>query len=237
YKVASPVLSTAVYDEAAATNDSSTVFLAGDLATYVNNEFVGRGVMPSVASGQTFNVGLGIDSSLRAHRVLVEKTETMQGGNRVVDFTYRLSVENFGTKPATVRLLDRLPTAKEEQIRVTMAPVSKDGRELSKDSVYEQTDKKKGILRWDVEVPPQAVDTKALAIEYQFKLEYDKGMSISSPAPIPPAASPSGGQNGGFGGGAGGAGGFGGGGGGRGAAGRGGSGGAGGAGGGAAPGR
>jgi len=182
YKIASPVLASYVYDEASVTNDSTTVFLAGDVATYVNNEFVGRGVMPSVPVGQNFKLGLGVDSSLRARRDLVEKTETTQGGNRVVDFAYRLSVENFGSRPATVRLLDRLPTAKEAEIRVTLAQAAT-GKELSKDQLYQETDRKKGILRWDVEVPAQAVDVKALSLEYQFKLEYDRQMSISTPAP------------------------------------------------------
>ena len=76
------------------------------MATYVNNEFVGRGVMPSVAVGQRFSVGLGIDSSLRARGDLMEKTETMRGGNRVVDFTYRLTIENFGLVGGT-KTLDR----------------------------------------------------------------------------------------------------------------------------------
>lgn len=193
YKVASPVLASYVYDEASVTNDSATVFLSGDVATYVNNEFVGRAAMPSVAIGQTFNVGLGIDSALRVRRELVEKTETQQGGNRVVDFTYRLTLENFGAKPATVRLLDRLPTTKETEIRAT---ILSPGKELSKDPIYDQTDKKKGILRWDLEVPAQAVDVKALAMEYQFRLEYDRLMSITAPAAAPGGAG-RGGQGGG----------------------------------------
>jgi hypothetical protein len=212
YKVASPVLSTYVYDEATTTNTSDTVFLWGDVNTYINNEFVGRGVMPSVAIGQRFNVGLGIDSSLRTRRELVEKTENTQGGNRVVEFTYRLTVENFGSKDASVHLQDRLPTAKEAEIRVTMAPRdSKDPKqpELSKDSIYEQTDHKKGILRWDLKVPAKAVDDKAVVVEYSFKLEYAASATIATPTPIP-AANPA--NPGGMGGGRGGAGGFGGGG-------------------------
>jgi len=209
YKVASPVLSTFVYDEASAVNDSSTVLLDGEVLTYVNNEFVGRGVMPSVAAGQRFSVGFGIDSSLRAQRVLAEKTESTQVANRVVEFTYRLSVENFGVSPVTVRLLDRLPTAQESEIRVTMSPMP-DGQKLSTDPAYELTDKKKGILRWDVDVPGQAVDGGAKSVEYQFKLEYANNVSIGTPVPQPAANPNGGGGRGGFGGGGGGFGGAGG---------------------------
>ena len=104
YKVAQPVLNDYVYDEALAVNDSPYVLLYGDLQTYVANQFVGRGVLPSTSIGQSLEVGLGIDSSLRAHRVLVEKTEGISGGNRVADFTYRLLIENFGNAPAKVQL-------------------------------------------------------------------------------------------------------------------------------------
>ena len=53
------------------------------------------------------------------------------------------------------------------------------GQELSKDPTYQQSQRKKGILRWDVEVPGQSTGHKAMAIEHQFKLEYEKQMSIA----------------------------------------------------------
>ena len=68
YKVAQPVLNDYVYDEAVALNESPYVLLYGDLQTYVNNQFVGRGLIYSTAKGQTLEMGLGIDTSLRAHR-------------------------------------------------------------------------------------------------------------------------------------------------------------------------
>ena len=50
---------------------------------------------------------------------------------------------------------------------------------LSDDSMYRQLDHKKGILRWDVQVPPAATQISAAAIEYTLRLEYDKQMSIT----------------------------------------------------------
>jgi len=175
YKIGIPVLTNYVYDEAAITNDGKLVLLAGPVMSYISGQFVGRSQIPTVAVGESFTVGFGIDSSLRVNRELLEKTEAVQGGNRVLNFTYRLSLENFGTMPAAVRLLDRLPTAKEQEIKVTLAPGAP---ELSKDPAYQPKDRKKGILRWDVEVPAQAIGPKAFTLDYQFKAEYDKQMSI-----------------------------------------------------------
>ncbi|HEV2968658.1 MAG TPA: DUF4139 domain-containing protein, partial [Pirellulales bacterium] len=177
YRVAIPVLTSAIYEEADVMNSSKLVLLAGPVSTYVDGQFVGHGDMPTVSIGETFTVGLGIDSSLRSHRELAKKNESIQGGNRVVDFTYQLSVENFGAEAAQVRLMDRLPTAKETEVKLALvAP----GQPLSDDARYEQQDRKKGMLRWDVKVPPQAIAAKAFTLDYQMQMEYDKQLSIAS---------------------------------------------------------
>lgn len=176
YKVAIPVLTNYVYDEAEITNDSKQVLLAGPMMTYVGGQFVGHSAVPTVAVGQTFTVGFGIDSSMRAGRELVDKTETVQGGNRLLNFTYRLNIENFGSAPAKVRLMERMPTAKETEVKVTLVST---GSELSKEEAYQQTERKKGILRWDVEVPAQARGTKAFTMDYRLGVEFDKQMSIA----------------------------------------------------------
>jgi hypothetical protein len=175
YHLATPVLTSFVYEEARLTNTSDRVFLAGPVATFVGGQFVGRGEIPTVTVGESFCVGLGNDSSLRAERELVNKEERVQGGNRVVDFTYELSLENFGDKPAEVRLLDRLPTVGENDIKVTLV---KSDEKVSGDDLYEKTDHKDGILRWDVEAPAQAVGPKAKVLRYTMQIEYDKQLSI-----------------------------------------------------------
>jgi hypothetical protein len=177
YKVAEPVLTSYVYDEASVVNDGKTVLLAGPVSTYVSGQFVGHGDVPTVAIGESFTIGLGIDSSLRAHRELLKKNESIQGGNRLVDFTYQLALENFGSEPSSVRLLDRMPNAKENEVKLTLV---EPGKELSTDTRYEQQDRKKGLLRWDVKVPAQSIGPKMFTLDYQMQMEYDKQLSIAS---------------------------------------------------------
>jgi len=177
YRLAIPVLTSAVYDQADVVNSSKMVLLAGPVSTYVDGQFVGRGDVPTVSIGETFTIGLGIDSSLRARRELAKKTESIQGGNRVVDFTYQLSIENFGAEASAVRLMDRLPTAKETEVKLALVSP---GQPLSKDPRFEQQERKKGMLRWDVNVPAQAIGTSAFTLDYQMQMEYDKQLSIAS---------------------------------------------------------
>jgi uncharacterized protein (TIGR02231 family) len=174
-RLASPVLTSFVYEEARLTNSSDHVFLAGPVATFLGGQFVGRGALSTITVGESFTVGLGIDESLRAERELVKKDERIQGGNRVVDFTYELSLENFGIEPVKVRLLDRLPTVGQDDVKVTL--VISDAT-VSDDATYQMTDRKDGILRWDVEVPAQAVGPKQKVLRYTMQIEYDKQLSI-----------------------------------------------------------
>lgn len=176
YRVATPVLTPHVYEEAAAKNAGAKPLLAGPISTYLAGEFVGHGALPTVTSGEPFTVGLGIDPSLRAARELVERKQEIQGGNRIVTITYRLALENFGAKPANVRLLDRLPTADESKIKVTLID---EGESMTKDPAFEES-RKKGLLRWDMKLDGGAIGREATAVEYTFQLEYEKGMTVAT---------------------------------------------------------
>jgi hypothetical protein len=175
YKIASPALTTNVYDEALATNSSSLVLLSGPVAAYSAGRFVGSADLPTVAIGESFTLGFGIDAALKAGRELVERAETIQGGNRVVDLTYRLTLENFGSTAAP-RLMDRIPKVKDSEIKLTLTSHS---TPLSEDDAAIQAQKKTGLARWDVTVPPQAFGNKALAVEYTIRLEHDKQMTVA----------------------------------------------------------
>lgn len=176
YKVAVPVLTNFVYEEANIVNSGKLVLLAGPASAFVSGQFVGHGEIPTVSAGEKFTLGFGIDTSLRASRELVSRNETVQGGNRVVTFVYRLALENFEAKPAHVRLVDRLPNGEQSQVKVTLAA---SGPDLSKDEAYLAAERKKGILRYDLQVPGEAIDAKATSIEYSFQVEYDKQMVIA----------------------------------------------------------
>jgi len=176
YRVAMPVLTSYVYEEAGLTNTSPLALLAGPVSTYVDGRFVGHAEIPTVTIGERFAVGLGVDSSLRATRELVDRTESVQGGNRVAEFKYRLSIENFAAAPIFVRIMDRLPVGKESEVKFTLLSSS---IEETKEPLYQQVQRKKGILRWEIEVAPQATGMNAQTLDYTFQVEYDKGMMIA----------------------------------------------------------
>lgn len=174
YKVATPVLTSYVYDEASLANESRLVLLAGPVTTYVGGEFVGQSALPTVAAGERFTIGFGIDASLRASRELIDKKESTQGGNRIVEFTYRLAVENFGDQPKAIRVLDRIPVARGNELKVTLVNAS-DGNPGVTQS---DAERKEGIVRAALSCKPASGGDAAAGVQYQFRLEYDKQMSI-----------------------------------------------------------
>jgi hypothetical protein len=176
HKAATPTLTQYIYNDASIVNTSDMVLLAGPTSSYVGGEFVGSSGIPTIAAGESFRAGFGIDTSLRSSKELVERTESTQGGNRIIEFTYRLSVENFGKAAAAVRLLDRVPNPKDPGIKLTLVAQTPS---LSDDKDYVETDRKQNLLRWDVSVPAGATGTKALQVEYKFRLEFDKQMMVT----------------------------------------------------------
>jgi hypothetical protein len=165
YRVATPVLTSYVYQEAKLSNSSDVVLLAGPAATFLGDRFVGRGSIPQATIGESFTVGLGIDESLRASRKLAEKSDRVQGGNRIAEFDYELVLENFGDDATEVRVRDRLPKSEGETIKVTL---------VESDPKAKEAGEKDGLLEWRVEVPAEGKKTVA----YTMSIEHDKNLQI-----------------------------------------------------------
>ena len=179
YHVATPVLTSYVYREAELANDSQTDLLAGPITVYLDDRFVGRGEIPTVARGQEFVVGFGADSQLRTRRELVDKTNGFNGGNRETKVRYRLLVENYKETETEIRLLDRIPvTSDTDNLRVTLLPTE---IKLSTDESYARVERTKGILRWDTKVAPRATGASAHEIEYGFTMEHSRNYVVSLP--------------------------------------------------------
>ena len=173
YRLAQPVLTNYVYREAKLTNSTGMVLLSGPAATFMEDRFVGRGVIPSVAVGQSFTVGLGIDESLNVSRELADRTEKLQGANRIVTYKYDLQIENYGDKEVDVRLMDRIPTGNINEVKIALADTSHD---LSENEDYLREQRGKGILRWDLAIPAGASGKEQVSVEYSVQMEHDKNL-------------------------------------------------------------
>ncbi len=176
YYKAVPVLTSHVYRLADLVNKSEYVLLPGEATMYVGSDFVGRMNLPLVATGERYTVGFGVDPQLQVGRQLVKKSRSLQGGNQVHTYEYRITVGSYKTSAVKVQVWDRLPKAEAEAVAVTLVDPSP---KLSDDPVYLHRERPENLLRWDVNVEPGQTGEKAAAVAYQFKLEYARDVAIA----------------------------------------------------------
>jgi uncharacterized protein (TIGR02231 family) len=173
YAKAVPVLTPRVYRLARLTNKSDFVLLPGEATVYVGSDFVGRMRLPLVAAGEPFIAGFGADPQLQVSRRLVRKSRSIQGGNQIFDYEFRLGLRNYRPGPVKVQLWDRLPKPQGEAIAVNLVKTSS---ALSTDPPYERTARTDNLLRWDLEVPQGTVGDKTMCLNYEFRLEYARDL-------------------------------------------------------------
>ncbi|HIJ52005.1 MAG TPA: mucoidy inhibitor MuiA family protein [Planctomycetes bacterium] len=173
--IATPLLTDYVYLQAELLNDSDTILLPGQASVFRNGEFVGNSQLPLVTIGEKLTAGFGIDSQVQVAHELEDKKSRVQGGNRIDTYHYRIALSNYKNTGVELQLLDRLPYTEDTSVKIELV---KTEPELSKDSEYLRTARKKGILRWDLNVPPNTVDEDATVVQYSFTMEYDKNMQI-----------------------------------------------------------
>jgi len=172
-----PVLSPHVYRQANLVNKSTYVLLPGEATMYHGKDFVGRMNLSLVAIGEQFTVGFGAEPQLQVHRQMMDKNRTMQGGNQVLKYEYRILVSSFKAEKVKLQLWDRLPQAENETMNITLI---KSAPEVSKDALYLREERPGNLLRWDLDVEPDTNGEKAQTVKYEFKLELDKQMTIGS---------------------------------------------------------
>jgi hypothetical protein len=172
-----PILSPHVYRLADLVNKSEYVLLPGDATMYIGSDFVGQMNMPLVAIGEKFTAGFGVDPQLQVLRQMIGKERATNGGNQSLRYEYRILISSYKAEKVKMQVWERLPYAENDTVGISLLKTSP---ELSNDDLYKQQQRPSNLLRWDVDVDPNTSGTKALAIIYEFKLELDRQMTISS---------------------------------------------------------
>ena len=166
-----PVLTPHVYRLASMTNGSQRVILPGPAMMYLDGDFVGRGDLPLVASGERFTAGLGVDPQVRAERILVDRSTTVQGGNQILTLKYAIRLRSYKDEPVRMQVWDRLPQDQPGALSVDLVDPS---HPLSDAADYLQQEKPRGLLRWDVEVPVG----EELEIRFTYTIAFDRKYQI-----------------------------------------------------------
>ncbi len=86
-------------------------------------------------------------------------------------------MSSYKPEPVKLQVWDRLPRAENETAGVNLVKTTP---EISTDSLYLREQRPHNLLRWDLTAEPNMNGEKALAIQYEFKLELDRQMLIGN---------------------------------------------------------
>ena len=90
-------------------------------------------------------------------------------------------IENYKDAALPVRVYDRLPhSERDAEVRITLEEKTD---KLSKNAFYVRRERPMGILRWDIDVPAKAAGEDARVVEYEYQLEFDRKLALTSPTP------------------------------------------------------
>tara|TARA_R110002012_G_scaffold4074_6_gene18885 strand:+ start:6384 stop:8489 length:2106 start_codon:yes stop_codon:yes gene_type:complete len=158
---AAPELNENVFLTATLKNWEKFDFLAGEANIYFEGNYAGKSFIDPQATADSLNLSLGMDPNIIVKREKLEnfKSKSFLGGTRIVDKGYTIEVKNNKKTPINLILEDRIPISENKEIKV----------EDITTGTAEYNDKT-GILRWKLQLPPNATDKK----EFIYTVKYPK---------------------------------------------------------------
>ena len=180
--IAIPLLTEEVYIKGKIENTSNYQFLPGTASIFVGNDYVGQSQIDSVAPSASYQFYFGVDPSIRAKRIVLEKRTDNTGlfsGGRETIYNVRIDIDNGADHPIDLELWDRWPVSRSSDITISMSEVSPP---LSTDVQYVNNQKKRGLLRWDIMIPAYSTGDKAKIVNYSYSINRGKDIETT---PLP----------------------------------------------------
>ncbi|UJR33431.1 hypothetical protein I4U23_020876 [Adineta vaga] len=118
-----PKLSLHAYLKATTTNTSDKQLLAGPVAVFMDNNFVTNSTIDNVCLGDTFDLPLGTDASVKVeYKPVKSNTETQGLISKTHHETVRRETRLVNTKltDVTVYVYDQVPLSSDEKIKVKL---------------------------------------------------------------------------------------------------------------------
>lgn len=166
--VSIPRLVSFAYLQAQAKNPpNGATLLPGTANIFRDEMFVGTTELENIAPGQEFKLNLGIDEGIKIDRNLVERQVDKKflgiGGNRQVNYGYRLTITNLLAQITHLELTEQIPHSRSEQIKVKLIK-----------STPQIPLGEMGVLTWNLDLPANG----KLEIYYEYTIEHSQYTQI-----------------------------------------------------------
>src|SRR6266700_3118652 len=165
--LAVPVLAPEAYLRATVTNGSPLLLLAGPARIFHDGQFAGETQLETVATGEEFELQLGVDEQIRIERKLRRRatSKAVLGGTRTVDIAYETTVRSHRAGPTRISVRDHIPVSTDGKIKVTL-------RETVPNPA-EHTDL--GELTWDLSLEAG----QSATIRHRFTIEHPAQVAVA----------------------------------------------------------
>jgi uncharacterized protein (TIGR02231 family) len=148
---------------------AGTPLLPGAVALFRDTTFVGNGRLPLLAPGEEHELGFGVDDLIRVRHAI---TETTRGESGLISTSktdvrnYRITVKNLHQRPIEVRVLDQIPVAQNEAIKIELLGRTPPTRR--------NVDDKRGVLAWDMTLTPN----EEKVVEFGYRVTWPSARSV-----------------------------------------------------------
>ncbi len=170
-----PKYNTYAYLKSEVMNMQDAVLLPGAVNVYLDNDYVGSSAIDKAIGGkEKFDLYLGVDEGVTVKRKLLEQKsdDTLIGGipspNRIISFSYKITVENYKSKSIEVKVYDQIPVAQDDKIKIKNV-------KFNPEPTKKDVDDRPGIIRWGLSLKPG--EKKDILIGYS--VEYPRNLVIS----------------------------------------------------------
>jgi uncharacterized protein (TIGR02231 family) len=146
-----------------------TPLLPGRVNLFRDGTFVGTGDIPLLPPGEDHDLGFGVDDQIKVKHVVLEEKRGETGlisTSHVDSRNFRVSVKNLHERPIDVTILDRLPVAKNDEIKVELT-----GRVTP---TTQNLDDKRGVMAFDMRLEPD----EEKILEYGYRISWPASKSI-----------------------------------------------------------
>jgi uncharacterized protein (TIGR02231 family) len=164
--LAIPKLSPRVFLKSEVTNMTPYPLLSGEVHVFNDAAYAGKSHVKTVAAGEKFDLYFGVDDQVKLKRkaTKIRKEAGLLAGNQI-SWNCLVELENLKSESISVTLIDQIPLATNEEIRVSI-------RDPQPKPDEKRTD---GTITWKIAVNPG----EKRKINYEIDVEYPKGKEVS----------------------------------------------------------
>jgi uncharacterized protein (TIGR02231 family) len=165
-----PSVAATAYLQAHAVNGDDAPLLPGPVNLFRDGTYAGKGAIQQVGPGEPYDIGFGVDDSVKVTRVpvVVSKSDPNWYSRSNADVRdFKTTVKNLHSIPVKIVVNDRIPVAGHDDIKIETL-------EQSTPATEKDVDGKTGVLGWTYDLAAGASKEIRLA----YKVSWPSGRAI-----------------------------------------------------------